>query len=159
MSHKTIRRGVMAGLGAAAAALGAGGLAATASADDIDMYGFTDTTVFTQFTGTTGANIFTTTFNDYITVDETTGVVTPHFTFPTTVETMQALMPGVTNEGGFNLNSVATEFFGDTTTTYTATATDTDFFLANGNDLTTFLPLLITSLFSPGIPDADLFPF
>jgi hypothetical protein len=159
MNHKRFRRGVVAGLGAAAATLGATGLAATAYADDIDMYGFTDTTVFTQYTGTTGADVFTTTFNDYITVDETTGVVTPHFTFPTTVETMEALLPGVTHEGGFTFNSLATEFFGDTTTTYSATATDTDFFLANGNDMTTFLPLLITSLFSPGVPDADPFPF
>ncbi len=69
--------------------LPAAGLAATAYADDIDTYGFTDTSTFTSFTGTSGATVFTTTTNDYFTVNETTGVVTPHFSFPTTVETMQ----------------------------------------------------------------------
>jgi hypothetical protein len=158
MSHNTLRRGIAASFGVAAAALGAG-LATTAHADDIDMYGFTDTNTFTDFLGTNGAAVFTTTTNAYVTVDETTGAVTPHFSFPNTVETMQGLQPGVTNEGGFTFNDVDTGFFGDTTNTVSTTSADTDFFLANGNDLSQFLPLFITDLFSPGVADTDLFPF
>jgi hypothetical protein len=154
-----IRKSIFASLGVSAAVLAAAGLAPLANADDIDMYGDTDVNTFTLYNGTGDATVFTTTTNAYETVDETTGVVTPHFSFPTTVETMEALPPGVTQAGGYAFTDANTGFFGDTTTTYDTSSLDTDFFLANGHDFTQFLPLFITDMFSPGVPDGDLFPF
>ena len=78
MKHTTIRRGLTAGLGATAATFAAAGFAATAQADDIDLYGGQDVSTFTIYLGTT-SETFTTTTNYFDTVDETTGVTTPTF--------------------------------------------------------------------------------
>jgi hypothetical protein len=182
-----IRRGAVAGLGAAAAVFAAAGLAATAQADDLDiyngtdvgtlalsaaaglaapaapaddldMYGGTDVSTLTLYNGTGDATVFTTTTNYYETVDETTGVVTPHFSAPITVETMQALAPGVTQEGGYSFMDSNTQFFGDQANLIQTTSIDTDAFLANGQDLTQFLPLSVTDLFTPAVMDGDIPP-
>jgi hypothetical protein len=184
-----IRRGAVAGLGAAAAVLAVAGLAATAqaddldpysgtdvgtlalsaaaglaapaapAADDIDMYGGSDVSTLTLYNGTGDAAVFTTTTDYYETVDETTGVMTPHFTAPITVETMQALAPGVTQEGGYSFMDSNTQFFGDQVNVIQTTSIDTDAFLANGHDLTQFVPLFVTDLFTPAVMDGDIPPF
>jgi hypothetical protein len=157
--NTVIRHSILAGLGVSAAFLAAAGLATTANADDIDMYGGTDVNSFTLYNGAGDATVFTTTTNYYDTVNETTGVVTPHFTFPSTVVSMEALPPEVTQAGGYTFTDANTSFFGDTTTTLNSTSVDTDFFLANHTDLTQFVPLALTDLFNPGVPDLDPFPF
>jgi hypothetical protein len=162
MSHESRRRASTMVLGVAAAAFAAAGLAATAPfayADDIDMYGGQDVSTFTQFLGTGGANVFTITTNYFTTVDETTGVVTPHFSLPTVVESHDPLMPGFVNEGGFSFIDSNTQYFGDLTNLTDTTSADTDFFTAAGGDVSNFLPLQIENFFSPPIVDADPFPF
>jgi hypothetical protein len=154
MKRTIIRRGVVAGLGAAAALL-AGGPAALA--DDIDQYGGADVNSLTIFNGTT-FETFTTTTNYFDTVNETTGVVTPHFTFPTLVETTGTLAGGE-QAFGFNFLDNMSQFFGDSSNFPTTMSAFFDTVTPGVGENFVFDPLSITAFTPiPGI-DGDPIPF
>lgn len=157
MKNKIIRRGVVVGLGAGAAALAAASLAAAAQADDIDMYGGQDVNAFTVYLGTT-SETFTTTTNYYTTINETTGVATPHFSFPTLVETTGGPQPPGTSEEGFTFVDNNTSYFGDFSNTLTTESINTDLTTPAG-DITTFDPLTFVNFEPPPIIDSDPYPF
>lgn len=155
MKRTIIRRGVVACLGAAAAALVAGGPAARA--DDIDQYGGADQNALTLYNGTT-FETFTTTTNYFETVNETTGVVTPHFTFPTLVETTGTL-PGGDQAFGFNFLDNMSQFFGDSSNFPTTMSSLFDLVDPHAGEQFVFDPLSLTDMTPiPGI-DADPIPF
>jgi hypothetical protein len=155
MKHTIIRRSVVACLGAAAAALVTG--APAALADDIDQYGGADTNSLTLFNGST-FETFTTTTNYFDTVNETTGVVTPHFTFPMLTETTGTL-PGGEQQFGFSFLDNMSQFFGDSSNFPTTTAALFDSVTPGLGENFVFNPLTIMDFTPvPGI-DADPIPF
>jgi len=151
MNNLVIRRIALAGLGAAAAALVANG--PTALADDIDQYGGADSNALTIFNGTT-FETFTTTTNYYETVDETTGIATPHFTFPSLVETTGTL-PGGDQAFGFNFVDHMSQFFGDASNFPTTTSTLYDLVDPIAGEHFVFDPLSISDLTPVPIVDMD----
>ena len=155
MNHTIIRRGAVACLGVAAAALVANG--PSALADDIDQYGGADQNALTLYNGTT-FETFTTTTNYFDTVNETTGVVTPHFTFPTLVETTGTL-PGGEQAFGFNFLDNMSQFFGDSSNFPTTTAALFDSVTPGVGENFVFDPLSITDFTPVPIIDADPIPF
>jgi hypothetical protein len=155
MNNTLIRRGAVAGLGAAAAALIAN--APAALADDIDQYGGADQNAFTLYNGNT-FETFTITSNYYETVNETTGVVTPHFTFPTLVETTGTL-PGGEQGFGYLFTDTMSQFFGDSSNFPTTTSEIADFVNPVTGESSVFLPLLINDLTPIPIVDGDPIPF
>jgi len=157
MKHTTIRRGLTAGLGATAATFAAAGFAATAQADDIDLYGGQDVSTFTIYLGTT-SETFTTTTNYFDSVDETTGVMTPHFSLPVTVLTMGGPQAGGTSEEGFSFIDHNSQYFGDFSNFLTTDSISTDLTTPAG-DITTFDPLGFVNFEPPPILDVDPYPF
>lgn len=155
MKHTIIRRGAVACLGAAAAALVAGG--PTARADDIDQYGGADVNALTIFNGTT-FETFTTTTNYFDTVDETTGVVTPHFSFPTLVETTGTL-PGGDQAFGSTFVDSMSQFFGDSSNFPTTSSSFFDLVDPVAGEHFVFDPLSISDLTPVPIVDMDPIPF
>ncbi len=155
MKHTIIRRSGVACLGAAAAALVAGGPAALA--DDIDQYGGADTNALTVFNGST-FETFTTTTNYFNTVDETTGVVTPHFTFPTLVETTGTL-PGGDQAFGSSFVDSMSQFFGDSSNFPTTSSAFFDVVDPVAGEHFVFDPLSISDLTPIPIVDMDPIPF
>ncbi|MGA8544163.1 MAG: hypothetical protein WB785_02745 [Mycobacterium sp.] len=155
MKHTLIRRSGVACLGAAAAALVAGGPAALA--DDIDQYGGADVNSLTIFNGTT-FETFTTTTNYFETVDETTGAVTPHFSFPTLVETTGTLPGGEQAFGSTFLDSMS-QFFGDSSNFPTTSSSFFDLVDPVAGEHFVFDPLSISDLTPIPIVDMDPIPF
>jgi hypothetical protein len=155
MKHTIIRRSVVACLGAAAAALVTG--APAALADDIDQYGGADSNAFTIFNGST-FETFTTTTNYFTTVDETTGVATPHFTFPTVVETIGTL-PGGEQQFGTTFVDNMSQFFGDSSNFPTLMSSFFDSVTPGIGEHFVFDPLSITDFTPVPIIDADPIPF
>jgi hypothetical protein len=155
MNHMINRRGVVACLGATAAALAASWPAALA--DDIDQYGGADTNVLTVFNGNT-FETFTTTTNYFDTVDETTGVVTPHFTLPTLVETTGTLAGGDQAFGSTFVDNMS-QFFGDSSNFPTTASSLFDLVSPVAGEQFVFDPLNITDITPIPIVDADPIPF
>jgi hypothetical protein len=155
MNHKIICRGAVACLGATAAALVASGPAALA--DDIDQYGSADTNALTIYNGTT-FETFTTTTNYFDTVDETTGVVTPHFTLPTLVETTGTL-PGGDQAFGSSFVDSMSQFFGDSSNFPTTTSASYDLVDPVAGEHFVFDPLSISDVTPIPIVDTDPIPF
>jgi hypothetical protein len=154
MNRTVIRRGLVVCLGTAAAALFAGG---QALADDIDQYGGIDENSFTIFNGNT-FETFTTTTNYYTTVDETTGVVTPHFTFPTVVETTGTLPDGDQQFGTSFVDSMS-QFFGDSSNFPTITSNFYDLIDPEAGERFVFDPFSLVDVTPiPGV-DGDPIPF
>lgn len=155
MKHTIIRRSGLACLGATAAALVAGGPAALA--DDIDQYGGADVNALTIFNGTS-FETFTTTTNYFDTVDETTGVVTPHFSFPTLVETTGTL-PGGDQAFGSTFVDSMSQFFGDSSNFPTTSSSFFDLVDPVAGEHFVFDPLSISDLTPVPIVDMDPIPF
>lgn len=155
MKRTIIRRGVVACLGATAAALAASVPAALA--DDIDQYGGADVNALTIFNGTT-FETFTTTTNYFETVNETTGVATPHFSLPTLVETTGTL-PGGEQAFGSSFVDNMSQFFGDSSNFPTTTSSFFDLVDPVAGEHFVFDPLSISDLTPVPIVDLDPIPF
>jgi hypothetical protein len=151
-----VRRGLVAGLGVAAAVLIPGGLAAPAAhADDIDTYGGSDVDVFRIGLGNSIEEIKTTTtyFDQF---DETTGTQTPVFTMPNVVMSTGTL-PAGDQSFGFSDDNSFTQLFGDVTYQGEITSGLADNVTQAGNQLLLEPPLFTELMVAT--PDLDMFPF
>jgi hypothetical protein len=145
--------------GAAAAIFGAGlavaGPAAIAFAiDDIDQYGSTGQDSFTTFNGTSETT-YTTDFNSYIVVDETTGKITPEFSSTPQTPVTVDFPKGVT-EYGYASQDTTVNYFGDSVN---ENVTSSEIAVGTQN---VFEPLASQTIPLPNLPDPtpnDLFPF
>lgn len=157
MSNTIICRGLVAGLGAAAATLAAVGLATTANADDIDMYGGTDTNTVTIGLGPMEEIIKTTT-NYFDTVNETTGIITPDFSGPT-VTTSFVTLPGGEQTFGYSFLDQMAQYFGDSSNFVNTTSAISDSVTPGVGEMSVFDPLAIFDTTPIPIVDMDPIPF